>query len=202
MGHGKGINYANGKIYKIVNSENNKQYIGSTTKQYLSQRFTKHNESYKSYLKGKYHYVSSFDILEHIGSKIELIESFPCQTKDELLAREGYWIKKLECVNKCIAGRDGKQYYIDNKETIDKRNKEYNDKHKDEIKMYDHNYYQQNKSKWKPTIYDPVKGKHYRSVNSGADKEYRKANKDRINLQQKRRYKMKLIMKWSKEMGV
>ena len=41
------VNYNNGKIYKIENNIDDMIYIGSTTKQYLSQRMDKHRSSYK-----------------------------------------------------------------------------------------------------------------------------------------------------------
>ena len=38
-----------------------------------------------------------------------------------------------------------KQYYLDNKETIIKRNSEYNSKHRDKISIYQYFYFQENK---------------------------------------------------------
>ena len=47
------INYNNGKIYKIepINGEDGDIYIGSTTKEFLSQRLATHRGEYKQYLK-------------------------------------------------------------------------------------------------------------------------------------------------------
>ena len=42
--------------------------------------------------------------------KIYLIENFPCNTKDELNAREGHYIKTVPCINRCIAGQTRKEY--------------------------------------------------------------------------------------------
>ncbi len=47
------VNYENGKIYKIESHLGDKLYIGSTTKQYLSQRMDKHRTDYKQWLNGK-----------------------------------------------------------------------------------------------------------------------------------------------------
>ena len=52
------VNYSNGKIYKIEPiCEHNEDdiYIGSTTKQYLSQRMDKHRSDYKRWQQGKCH---------------------------------------------------------------------------------------------------------------------------------------------------
>ena len=53
------VNYANGKIYKIesiINIEDIEEpliYIGSTTKNYLSQRMDEHRSNYKMWKIGK-----------------------------------------------------------------------------------------------------------------------------------------------------
>jgi len=108
-------NYQNGKIYKLVDLDNRDTYIGSTT-QSLAKRKYDHNAKYKSYMKGKYHYVTSFDIIKNDNFDIYLIENYPCQSKEELHAREGYWQRKIDCVNRITLGRTQKEYYDDNKE--------------------------------------------------------------------------------------
>ena len=37
--------------------------------------------------------------------KIELVENYACNSKEELNAREGFYIQNNECVNKLVAGR-------------------------------------------------------------------------------------------------
>ncbi len=101
-------NYNNGKIYKIepiCDHEENEIYIGSTTKQYLSQRFVYHRSNYKSWKNEKYHKITVFDLFEKYGvenCQIFLLELVNVNSKDELLAREGYFIKTLNCVNRCV----------------------------------------------------------------------------------------------------
>ena len=51
-------------------------------------------------------------------SKIELVESFSCNSKEELLKREGYYISHNQCVNRCVAGRTRQEYRNENKEAI------------------------------------------------------------------------------------
>ena len=103
--------YNNGKIYKIVDNAYTKQYIGSTTEK-LSQRMLRHRSDYRRYLDSrKLHKKSTFDLFEEFGidnCKIELIEYCKCDSKDELVRREGELIKNSDCVNKTIAGRTKK----------------------------------------------------------------------------------------------
>ena len=113
------VNYNNSKIYKIVSSQTDKVYVGSTTKNRLSQRRAKHREDYRRYLNKKYHYITSFDIVKYDDAEIILIEAFPCETKDELHKRERYWIENTNnCVNKYVPTRTQKEYREKNKEKI------------------------------------------------------------------------------------
>jgi len=93
------IDYQQGKIYKIECNVTGKVYIGSTCEPILARRLTKHVGNYKCYLKGTYHYVSSFDILQNGSYDIVLIESYPCNSKDELHARERYHTNNIDCIN-------------------------------------------------------------------------------------------------------
>lgn len=60
---------------------------------------------------------------------IELIEMFPCNSKEELNRREGEVIRAtFNCVNKYVAGRTLKQWHEDNKDynkTYYQDNREY-----------------------------------------------------------------------------
>ena len=94
------LNYQLGKIYKIECNVTGKVYIGSTCEPTLARRLAGHITNYKSYLNGKSNYRSSFDVLQNGNYDIVLIESYPCDTKDELHARERYWTNNIECVNK------------------------------------------------------------------------------------------------------
>jgi predicted GIY-YIG superfamily endonuclease len=55
--------YNNGKIYMLESKEGNVIYYGSTT-QTLEERLRKHKYNKKIYEEGKYHYITSFKILE------------------------------------------------------------------------------------------------------------------------------------------
>ena len=97
------IDYQLGKIYKIECNVTGKVYIGSTCEPTLARRLTKHISSYKRYLNGTYSYVSSFEVLVSGNYDIVLIESYPCNSKDELHARERYYTNNINCVNKVKA---------------------------------------------------------------------------------------------------
>ena len=151
-------NYQNGKIYKIECLTTNKIYIGSTT-QPLSKRLTNHVSEYKRYLNGKVPYITAFDILKGNNYRIYLIEKYSCDTKEELLSKEGQYIRSLECVNKVIPCRTRKQYKEDNKEKMQEYHKHYYESNKKKINKYYKHYYESNKDK---------------------TEQYREANKDKI----------------------
>ena len=115
------LNYDQSKVYKIWSPNGKKIYVGSTTKQYLSQRMTAHRNDYNYWKLGKRRLTTSFLLFDEYGLDncvIELLEAKPCSSKDELHALEGKYIRELQCVNKCIAGRTHKEYCEDNKEKI------------------------------------------------------------------------------------
>lgn len=95
--------YAQSKIYKITGG--GLTYIGSTTKKYLCQRMSNHRANKKLFEAGKSNYCSSHEILNFPDCQITLIETVICNSKDELHARERYWIETHDCVNKRMPGR-------------------------------------------------------------------------------------------------
>ena len=112
-------NYQDSKIYKIVSFSTDDVYIGSTCEKYLSNRLGGHRKDYKRYLNGKQHYITSYKLLETDDYDIILIENFPCNNKQELHARERYWIENTpNCVNKIVPNRTDKEYREDNNDKI------------------------------------------------------------------------------------
>lgn len=87
-------NYQNGKIYKITSSQTDLIYIGSTVEK-LNLRFAHHKHQFKKNING----TKSKEILKYDDAKIELIESYPCNSKEDLFKREREYIKSLNCVN-------------------------------------------------------------------------------------------------------
>jgi hypothetical protein len=143
------VNYQQGKIYKIIDNTNGNVYIGSTCKATLAQRLSQHNASFKRYAeKSVGNNYASYDILKNGDYKIILIELYPCDTKDQLRAREQYWIENTECINNRCAflspeehKQYDKQYYQQNKDRI----KEYYEENKEHIIEQHKNYYEENK---------------------------------------------------------
>jgi hypothetical protein len=180
------VNYNNGKIYKIEpisGGEDGDVYIGSTTKQYLSQRMSNHRSSYKRWKTGKLKTnFTSFNLFEKYGvenCQIVLLEVVNVKTKDELIAREGFYIRALNCVNRIIPDRTQKEYkqnyHADNKEKMNAISKNYYDNNKEEIKAISKIYRENNNEKIK------AKSKIYRDNNkekiSAINKKYRDSKK-------------------------
>jgi len=141
------VNYGNGKIYIIRSGSTDDVYIGSTI-QPLSKRLGGHRSKYKCYLAGKTHNYTSFKLIALGDYYIELLEHFPCNSKEELLAREGHFIRTTKhCINRCIAGRTKKEYRHDNKEQINEREKQYYQNNKERIAKRKKQYRQNNKDK-------------------------------------------------------
>lgn len=183
-------NYANGKIYKIWSLSTDEIYIGSTVEP-LSKRMTKHRHCYKKYKEGKKLLTTSSKIFEHGDAKIELIEKCPCSCREELVAREGYYIRTMDCVNKIIPDRTRKQHYQDNKDKMkqyrqanrEKRlqqMKQYRQANKEAILKREKEYRRQNKEKIQQHM------KQYRRQNKEKiqqyNKQYRQANKKKLKL--------------------
>jgi hypothetical protein len=169
------VDYNKGKIYliePIVEHDECEIYIGSTTEDYLSKRFNGHKCNYKCWLNnGKSGKVSVYNLFNKYGvdnCKIILLENVHANTKDELISRESFYIRKLKCINKVIPGHSKEEW-----------SKEYYEANKDEILNYQKQHYEANK--------DEIlnKQKEYKQTNkdilSNKRKEYYEANKNKIN---------------------
>lgn len=198
-------NYKNGKIYRLV-GEGGIQYVGSTT-QPLAKRKSLHKSGWKQ---GKT--CRSVILFEKGEVCIVLLENYPCETKEQLLARERYWIETIEggCVNKITPGlteeekkNKKKEYYESNKDHLKEykheyykaneeqektRSREWYKKNVHHAKERSHNYYEANKDQIKQ------RSSEYYQANKDRCKEYHKtyaqANKDRIR-EYKRKYTAK-----------
>lgn len=140
--------YSKTKIYKIESHLGDKIYVGSTAKQYLSQRFQQHKNDYKRWKEGKVNKITSYDLFDEYGPEncqIVLVEEYSCSSKDAKNAREGHYIKTLNCVNKKVEGRTREEYRIDNKESI----RQYYQDNKDKKLEYNKEYRENNKVKIK-----------------------------------------------------
>ena len=95
------VNYNFSKIYKITSHNTEKCFINSTTKKYLSQRFTYDRDQYQYYKVGKTAFKNKeilelfklFDKYDINSFKIILLESKELNTHDELTALLYKYIK-------------------------------------------------------------------------------------------------------------
>jgi len=115
------------KIYKIVDNTTNNIYIGQTKCRNLSTRIANHRHDFK-----RDHTCSSILILKNNDWRYELIE----ETDD--ITREIYWIQNTpNCINKIKFLFDDKprkkEYYIENKNKINKRNNNYYENNKENV---------------------------------------------------------------------
>lgn len=90
-----------------MNDVDDQIYIGSTTKPFLSQRWAGHCYQFRLFAAGGRR-MKLFEHMLAIGPehfKIVLIEQYPCQSKDELRAREAHYIVTVSpALNERIPG--------------------------------------------------------------------------------------------------
>lgn len=118
--------YENSKVYKLYDNTNGDCYYGSTV-QSLAKRLAVHKSSAKKEGKGK---CKSKSIILNGDYNISLVEEVNCQNKEQLIARERYYIENNDCVNKNIPGR-----------TRQETQKAYDDSRKESRKEYHRNRY-------------------------------------------------------------
>ena len=109
--------YSNGKIYQILNHKTDDIYIGSTCNP-LTKRFYYHKSFYhdpKSQSRKLYAKMTEIG-LEHFY--IELVEDFECESKEQLRAREGFFIRERATLNHMIEGRTRSEYLIEEKDKV------------------------------------------------------------------------------------
>ena len=157
--------YEKSKIYKIVSNCNSELVYYGSTYTTLSRRLSNHKGKYKSYLKGKYPYTSSFELLELEHFEIVLVEAYPCDNVEELRKRERFYIENNNCVNKNIPSRTKKEWNEDNKEHNKEYFKEYYKDNEESIVAYKKQWRKLNKEKLK------IQKKEYRELNKQKIKE-------------------------------
>ena len=129
------VNYQQGRIYKIINTDTNDiVYVGSTTQQ-LSHRYARHKHKAPNH-------------------KIILIENYPCNNKEELCMKEQQFMEQhtnlLNQKKAYISEEDLKEYHKEygefNKEKIKQQKKEYYENNKTEISEKAKTNYENNKT--------------------------------------------------------
>ena len=138
--------WSKGQIYKVTCGETGNVYIGSTVRS-LKGRLSKHNTP-----------SNRCETRHFINPKIELIEDYPCETRDELHWREREWIDKTDCVNKYrpIVTREEhrerqnksiKKYHEENRERIIEYQKKYREENRERKFESDKKYKDENREK-------------------------------------------------------
>ena len=111
--------YSKGKIYKIECNITGEVYYGSTAIQYLCERIGRHKYSAKNNTDTSK--TTSKQIINRGNYNYKIIEYYPCNSKEELLARERWWIENNVCINKHIPLRTQAEYKEEHKEEIKSR---------------------------------------------------------------------------------
>ena len=124
------LDYSKSKIYKIVCNVSGLQYFGSTVSP-LKVRLQQHRRAVGC---------TSRKVLESGDFSIILVEDFPCDRKETLLARERYYIETFECVNKKYPGRTQHEWYQDNRERLIDAQKKWNIENKEKLAGYQKKY--------------------------------------------------------------
>jgi hypothetical protein len=150
------MNYKNGKVYVLRSHQTDDVYYGSTCST-LSKRLYNHKCDYKSYSVNKTKsWISSYDIVKYPDVYIELVEECPCESRIQLLKREGEYIRANPCVNKNIAGNTNgdtkeykKQHRLQNLEHYKENIKKYYEANKEHLKECNKKNYEENKEHYK-----------------------------------------------------
>ena len=145
-----------GRIFKIVSSETDDVYVGSTT-QTLKERFGQHRSYYNNYLNGKSKYVSSSAIMKYVDARIELLHEALFESIADLHRLEGQYMQTTDnCINRYIAGRSSRQYRLDNADVLLQQKKIYRARDPEKWKQYIKEYQDNNKDKIRERNKQPI----------------------------------------------
>ena len=176
------IDFSKTIIYKIVHKEdpdNHDLYVGHTTD--FRDRKSCHKRRCENPNDSKHHLKVYKYIRENGGWENWImleIEKYPCNDGNEARAREQEWYTELKSkLNKICPKRSYKEWYDENREEVQKKNKEWLNKDDNRIKMlkyYNDRYYEKK---------DEILAK---------QKEHYEANKDIINEKRRNAPKQKI----------
>jgi GIY-YIG catalytic domain len=126
-----------GTVYRIWSPNSPDCYVGATIQE-LCSRMSGHRAALKRWSADKTKlYCTSYEVLRFPDAKIEWLETVEFKTRAELTAREGHWIRTLDCVNKNMAGNtqaeSNAQWYLKNREDKMKKSSAYKAAHRAEI---------------------------------------------------------------------
>ena len=170
--------YQNGKIYKLWSLETDEIYVGSTCCP-LHKRMFKHRQSFRFGTRSHYKLYREMERLGETSFRIELIEDYPCDSRDELLKREGYWIRELKAtLNMVMAGRSKKEYYLEHIDEVKEYKRNWQEENKDRLKQKHSEYYQKHKQEILARVKEYTES-HYEDRKQYT-KQYREGNKEKI----------------------
>lgn len=164
------VDYKNGKIYKLINSVDDKIYIGSTAKT-LAARYSEHKYC-ASKFKNRMVY-SHLNSIEWDNVKCILIENYPCKSSFELRKQERYHYRntlKENLLNMDVPF----QTKEDLKNNYDKHNnkperkeymKKYAIEHQEEIKRSKNKSYIKNQEKYLEDSKERTKNRRKEKIN-------------------------------------
>ena len=181
-----------GSIYIIRSHQTEDTYYGSTA-QLLCKRLATHKYDYKKFLNGTHQYMTSFDILNYDDAYIELVEEVEFTNKQELYAREGFYIRNNNCVNKLIMGRTQEERNVLNKDHIKEVLNKWRAENKEHVKQQRKIYNQEHKEHQKEynAQYNKDNAEHVRE----REQKYYQEHKDTINANRRKRYEEKKAKK-------
>lgn len=167
------MGYEAGKIYKLV-CDDGRYYMGSTIRP-LNGRLSSHKSaSTKTETNNAYNHIKT------VGwdkVKIELVELFPCENRNQLLERETWHISQHKENEMCLNTRNPltdnttpeakeahkekcKEYYQQHREEILQKRTEYQTENREQRSEYNREYRQRNAEKLKS--YDREYAEKYR----------------------------------------
>ena len=132
--------------------------------------------------------------------KIELIEDYPTDKREDLLRRQGFHIKNTDCLNKIVSGRTKKEYYddtrehhlehqkqhrLDNLENYKAKDKAYGEKYKEKINARQRQAYQEKRGE-RIEAMCKYREEHKAQLRK-QQREYYAQNKDEINRRRRER---------------
>lgn len=130
--------YKKGKIYKLVNDVDDKIYVGHTATT-LAKRMDYHRNKAKQH--PNRHVYAHLNTLGMTNVRVVLVEEYPCDNKDQLRAREQYWIDELQPELNKISAYVPDEQRTDNYKEYHEHYRQANTEH---IKEYHKQYRQTN----------------------------------------------------------
>ena len=129
------VDFKNGKIYIIRNRVNELTYIGSTC-QSLSKRMAQHRRDSRN---RQHDTMKLYVLMKELGVDsfyIELLEHFPCNSREELYKKEGECMRNRQSeLNSRIQGRTDEEYRKEEREKILVKKKEHYKKNQEYYKQ-------------------------------------------------------------------